>query len=167
MPIEQINLFADGESKNIRLYEIHDKSVDDWIAERHYLHCAPAGAVIRLCFKDETQRILGCMMWGRPTSRRIDQKKILELTRMCFIDDTEPFIESRCLAMARKHIRKHYPRIKGIIAYSSTGRGHEGTIYEADGWFEMSSDKYGGTWENRENRVSRDLSRKIRWVRTP
>lgn len=167
MPIEQIKLAPDGESKNIRLYIEHDKTVDDWIAAHHYLQSVPAGAVIRMCFKDQRQNVLGCMMWGRPTSRKNDQEKILELTRMCFIDETMPFIESHCLSMARKYIRKHHQGVMGVIAYSSTGAGHEGTIYEADGWFELGSGRGGGSWESRENRINRDLSRKLRWVRTP
>lgn len=167
MPIDQMRLFPDGESKNVRLYIEHDKTVDQWLIERHYLHCVPAGAVFRMCFKDDAGRVVGCMMWGRPTSRKIDQERILELTRMHFIDDTPPFIESHCLAMARKYIRKHNNRIKGIIAYSSTGAGHEGTVYEADGWFELGSGRGGGSWESRENRTNRDLSKKIRWVRSP
>lgn len=164
--IEQIKLFPDAEHKNIRLYEEHDTTVDKWIIEHHYLHSVPAGAIIRLCFKDNSERVVGCMMWGRPSSRKLDQVEILELTRMCFLDDTEQFIESKCLGMARKHIRKHYSRVKGLIAYSSTGQGHEGIIYMADNWYQLGGSK-GGSWENRENRVNRDLSLKIRWTRSP
>lgn len=123
--IEQARLFAEEEHKGVRLYVEHDTSVDEWLKENHYLHSTPAGAILRLCFKDEAGRVIGCMMWGRPTSRKIDQTAILELTRMCFVDDTPPFVESKCLGMARKHIRKHYGQIKGLIAYSSTGAGHE------------------------------------------
>jgi hypothetical protein len=166
MPIEQITLFSDGENKNIHLYIERDTTVDDWIIEHHYLHSTPAGAVIRMCFKDRAHRIIGRMMWGRPTSRKLDQEKILELTRMCFISDTPPFVESQCLAMARKHIRRHHNGTKGIIAYSSTGAGHEGTIYAADGWFKLGGGR-GGNWETRDNRTNRDLSLKHRWVRSP
>lgn len=62
--IEQARIFADGERKGIRLYVEHDTSVDDWIREKHYLHSTPAGAILRLCFKDENGRVIGCMMWG-------------------------------------------------------------------------------------------------------
>jgi len=87
---------------------------------------------------------------------------------MCFVDDTESYIESKALAAARKYIRKHYPHIKGLIAYSSTEMQHEGTIYKADGWFKVSESKSrGGSWENRPNRTNRDLSTKIVFVRTP
>ena len=99
-------------------------------------------------------------------SRKIDQNAILELTRMCFIDDTPPFVESKCLGMARKYIRKHYGTVKGLIAYSSTGAGHEGIIYKADNWYALGGSA-GGNWENRGNRTNRDLSQKIRWTRSP
>ncbi|WP_277669038.1 XF1762 family protein [Caproiciproducens galactitolivorans] len=164
--IEQYCLFSDAERKGIKLYIEHDTSVDEWICKNHYLHSTPAGAIIRMCFKDQTQRVIGCMMWGRPTSRKIDSDAILELTRMCFIDETPPFVESQCLGMARKHIRKYYNKIKGLIAYSSTGAGHEGIIYKADNWYMLGGSK-GGSWENRENRTNRDLSLKIRWTRSP
>lgn len=105
-------------------------------------------------------------MWGRPVARGLDQARLLELTRMYFIDDTPPFIESRALGMARSYIRKHLPDVKGVLAYSSTGEGHEGTVYEADGWFSVGhSGKVG--WDSRPGRTVRDESPKIRWVRSP
>lgn len=164
--INQEKLYADAEHKGIRMYEEHDTSVDAWIKDKHYLKSTPAGAILRLCFKDEAGRVLGCMMWGRPTSRKIDQARLLELTRMCFIDDTPRFIESKCLGMARKYIRKHLCNINGLIAYSSTGAGHEGTIYRADNWYILGGSA-GGNWESREGRTSRDLSPKVRWTRSP
>lgn len=164
--IEQSCLFANAERKGIQLYIMRDVSVDDWIRENHYLQSVPAGAIIRMCFKDASHRVLGCMLWGHPTARKLGQESILELTRMCFIDDTPPFVESQCLSMARKHIRKHHSRIKGLIAYSSTGAGHEGTVYKADNWYELGISK-SASWETRPGRTNRDLSVKVRWTRSP
>ncbi|PYI57046.1 hypothetical protein DLM86_00940 [Paenibacillus flagellatus] len=108
------------------------------------------------------------MMWGRPTARTIDQDSMLELTRMYLIDGTEPFAESKALALARKHIRKHMPGIKGLVSYSSTGQGHEGTIYKADGWFPIGKTrKRREGWSSRPDRADRDLAQKVRWVRSP
>lgn len=164
--IDQCTLFAHETKNRICLHIQHDISVDHWIAERHYLKSAPAGAIIRMCFKDREQNVIGCMMWGHPTARKIDQKSILELSRMYFVDDTERFVETQCLSMARKHIRKHYRSIKGLIAYSSTGAGHEGIIYAADNWYKLGTSK-SASWETRPNRTDRDLSEKTRWTRSP
>lgn len=163
----RINLPEEYSKMHVRLEILHDESIDAWIAERHYLKSTPCGARIRMAFKNRCNEIIGAMMWNRPTARRLDQWKLLELTRMYFIDDTEPFIESHCLGLARKFIRKHYPQVKGLIAYSSTGQQHEGTIYEADGWFQLGVTKNPPSWETREGRKDRDMSDKIRWVRSP
>ena len=155
-----------SKNANLHLCVLHDTSIDRWIKEYHYLQSVPAGAMIRMCFKDDKQNIIGGMLWGHPTSRKLDHKSILELTRMVFVDDTEPFIESRALAMARKHIRKHCPAVKGLIAYSSTGQGHEGIVYKADNWYVLGVSK-SASWQTRPNRADRDLSPKVRWTRSP
>lgn len=150
------------------LKQVHTTEIDTWIKEHHYLKSTPAGAVIRLEFLDDSGDRIGAMMWGRPVSPKVDQVHTLQLTRMCFIDETEHCAESRALGMARKHIRKHYPHIKGLITYASTGLGHEGTIYQADGWFLVSkSDSFRGSWENRLGRTNRDLSAKLKFARSP
>jgi hypothetical protein len=165
MSAVQINMLPNATRGAIQMYIVRDESVDAWIRERHYLRSTPATAIIRMRFEDAAHRIVGCMMWGHPTARRLDQVAILELSRMCFIDDTEPYIESKCLAMARKHIRKYNSRIKGLIAYSSTGQSHEGVVYKADGWYELGRHT-PARWGNRPGRVDRDTSDKIRWTRS-
>ena len=142
----------------------HSTDTDSWIRENHYLHSTPAGAVIRMEFHENGRRI-GAMMWGRNTSPKQDQQNILCLTRMFFVDDAPKNTESKALAMARKHIRKHFPKIKGLVAYSSTGQGHEGTVYQADGWFEVSRSQ--SAKDCREGRKNIDTSAKIKWVRSP
>jgi len=148
--------------------QVHSIEIDKWIRERHYLKSVPAGAVIRLEFLNDVGIRIGAMMWGRPVSPKVDQKHTLELTRMYFIDETEHCTESKAFGMARKHIRKYYPHIKGLIAYSSTAEKHEGTIYKADGWFLISkSNSQNGSWENRPGRTNRDLSIKMKYARSP
>ena len=148
----------------MRLEEVHSVEVDRYITEHHYLHSAPAGARLRLWIKDDSNNIIGAMMWGRPTARTYNQERILELTRMFMVDDTEPYAESKALAMARKLIRKQLPQVKGLISYSSTGEHHKGTIYEADGWFAVGMIE-AKAW-NKKDRANIDVSKKIRWVRS-
>ena len=172
---------------DLHIKVVHDKSVDEYITKYHYLHSAGIAPVIRMWFIRgdfeqfiDTNKKLGAMIWGNAVSRYLNdynENKILELRRMYFIDDTEKNIESKALAMARRYIRKQHPHIKGIISYSSTGEGHEGTIYSADNWFVVSSFKsngsHGGAWsrDNADNKhkkiIDRDNSRKICWARSP
>ena len=37
----------------MRLNVVHSEEIDKWIAEHHYLHSTPAGAVIRMEFVDD------------------------------------------------------------------------------------------------------------------
>lgn len=150
------------------MQQVHSQELDCWLKERHYLHSTPAGAILRLEFLDDDRVRIGAMMWGRPVSPKVDQIHILELTRMYFIDEAPKNTESRALSMARKYIRKHYPHILGLIAYSSTAEGHQGTIYQADGWFKISETQSPhGTWQNRPGRYDRDLSIKLKFARSP
>ena len=152
--------------KDLILNIAHTTELDSWIKERHYLHSTPAGAVIRMEFLGEDGQRIGAMMWGRNTSPKQDQHNQLCLTRMFFIEETEQFVESKALGMARKHIRKHYPNIKGLVAYSSMGEGHEGTVYKADGWFTVSTTR-ANSRDCRANRQNIDTSSKSKWVRSP
>lgn len=121
---------------NIHLKIEHSREIDEWIRQHHYLGTVPAGAVLRMRFIDDaTGETVGGMLWGRNPSPKQDQYNQLCLTRMYFVDNTERYIESHALSMARKYIRKHMPKIKGVVAYSSTGACHEGIVYQADGWF--------------------------------
>jgi hypothetical protein len=145
----------------VRIEVSHSKELDRWVKQRHYLNSTPAGAKLRLWILDDKGERIGAMMWGRPNARRLDQISLLELTRMYMVDETEPNAESKALALARKYIRKNMPEIKGLIAYSSTGQGHEGTIYKADNWFELGRNKVSAKgWSNREGRENRDSSEK-------
>ena len=150
----------------MRLNILHTIELDSWIKGHHYLHSTPAGAVIRMEFLDDSGQRIGGMMWGRNPSPKQNQQNQLCLTRMFFVDDTERFVESKALSMARKYIRKYYPQIKGLVAYSSSGEGHEGVVYAADGWFEVSRTR-NNMRDTRENRKNIDTSSKIKWVRSP
>lgn len=82
-----------------------------------------------------------------------------------FLDDTEPYVESRALGMARKYIRKHLPDVKGVVSYASIGEGHTGTVYKADGWFEVSRSRENAK-DFRPDRKNIDTSAKIKFVRS-
>lgn len=168
----------------------HHTKTDNWIRQHHYLHCTPAGAKIRMEFYipyleacqlqrggeletellevQEGKCLVGAMLWGRPTSRHINQKTILELTRCYFLDFMPKNTESKGLSKARAWIRKNCPEIKGLIAYSSSAERHNGSIYLADGWFKIAETQSPyASWETRENRTNRDLSVKYKFARSP
>jgi hypothetical protein len=144
------------------------RELKNWIKAHHYLKSTPPSSVCMLEFTELGCRI-GAAMIGRPASRNIDAGKILELTRMYFIDDTPANTESRALGMLRKFIRTWFPGIKLLVSYSDPEAGHAGTIYAADNWapFGRTKRTIGKGWESRNGRRITRREAKQRWVRTP
>lgn len=139
-----------------------------WIKERHYTKRTPPWVVLALEFQVSAQ-VVGAMILGRTSARKIDQSKILELTKMYFVDEMPVNTESRGLAMMRKYVRIWLPNIRLLVAYSDPSVGHEGKVYEADGWaqFGQTGKKTGHGWKSRPNRNEDPVTSKLRWVRTP
>lgn len=139
-----------------------------WVKELHYLKSTPPGFVHVLEFT-EGRDLIGAMLLGRPSSRALDASRILELTRVYFVDEAPKNTESQGLSMMRRHVRVWLPGVRLLLAYSDPAQGHAGTIYEADGWapFGMTSHKTGYGWRSRPNRSDDPVSPKLRWVRTP
>lgn len=144
------------------------RELREWIKARHYSQGAPPCYTVALEFMSGSERI-GAMLLDRPTSRTFDADRVLELTRMYFVDEAPTNTESRGLAMMRRFVRTWLPNIRLLLAYSDPAAGHSGTVYEADGWapFGMTTHKTGYGWRSRPNRNTDPVGPKQRWVRTP
>lgn len=142
-----------------------------WVALNHYLECAPPGFGFIFEFCEGTE-LVGAHIWGIPQAReKYNPDTVVQLYRVFFIDDTEHCVESQSLAMARKHIRTWMQHIRLVLSYSDPSVGHEGTIYDADGWCSIGKTKkrsdYGFQTHKGRPRTIKDISSKVIWVRTP
>jgi len=151
-----------------RTQPTESRELSAWIKQRHYTQRCPPGFVLALEFTCGSQRV-GGMLLGRCAARKIDPATILELTRMYFIDEMPLNTESRGLSMMRRHIRTWLPAVRLLVAYSDSSVGHEGKVYEADGWaqFGQTGKKTGYGWKSRPDRNDDPVTSKLRWVRTP
>ncbi len=87
-------------------------------------------------------KLEGAMSFGPP----LDKRKVLplvegtawtgmlELNRMAFSDRLPRNSESRCMAVAFRLIKKHYPHIEWILSFSDGTQCGDGTIYRASGF---------------------------------
>lgn len=126
-----------------------------FVEQHHYLGYAPPGA--RACLGVwYGGRLMGVLMFGRPSARLEDQHNTLELTRMVLLDECPRNSESRALALATMWIRKNMHEIRRLIAYSDPAQGHEGTVYRAVGW-RLIGRTTGGRW-SRSGRQRRDAA---------
>lgn len=127
------------------------------------------GRVVHLYEFIDGRRLVGGMLLGRPSAKSYDPDLILQLHRMFFVDETEHCIESHALSIMRRRVRVWLPNIRGLLSYSDPTEGHEGTVYEADGWcpLGLTDEKWGHGWNSRKGRKDQKASRKMRWFRTP
>lgn len=58
----------------------------------------------------------------------------IELNRMAFSELLPKNSESRCIAVALRLIKKHYPHIKWVISFADGCQCGDGTIYRASGF---------------------------------
>lgn len=59
---------------------------------------------------------------------------MIELNRMAFSDRLPRNSESRCLSIAFRLIKKHYPHIEWVLSFSDGCQCGDGTIYRASGF---------------------------------
>jgi len=140
------------------------KKVDHIIERNHYLHSVPdPPAKHRYVITFGLSGVVGAAFWGKPVARMEDQENTVELLRFWTSDTTPKNTESKALGkMMRDMEDKGYDR---MIAYSSSGEDHEGTIYKATNWELSKETSRSGTWENRSNRNDRDKADKKKFVK--
>ena len=128
-------------AKDIIVKPIKSNIANDFVKKNHY-----SGKVVpnsQLHFGCFLNGILGGVMSFGPST---DKKKLqglvkntgwndfIELNRMAFSDLLPKNSESRCLSVAIKLIKKHYPNIKWIISFADGCQCGDGTIYRASGF---------------------------------
>jgi hypothetical protein len=70
----------------------------------------------------------------RPLVNNTTWNGFLELNRMAFSDLLPRNSESRCMAVAFRLIKRHYPHIEWVVSFSDGTQCGDGTIYRASGF---------------------------------
>ena len=110
--------------------------IKDFIQEWHYSKNIN-GVISDYCFKLlDGDKLIGAMIFGRLAmagtwKKYVDsQEKIIELRRLCCIDETPKNTESYFIGRCLRWL-KHNTKIEKIISYADPEYGHCGTIYKA------------------------------------
>jgi hypothetical protein len=131
-----------GKAKQIIVKPIGAADARAFVKKNHY-----SGKVVQnsnLHFGCFLNGILGgVMQFGHSINKKGTIKLVkntswngfLELNRMAFSDLLPRNSESRCIAIAMKLIRKHYPHIKWVISFADGCQCGDGTIYRASGFY--------------------------------
>lgn len=119
----------------VRLVERND--IKDFIESWHYSKSIN-GCISDYCFALYSQNDImkGAMFYGRFAManqwKRFcdDHTKVIELRRLCCVDDTPKNAESFFIGKSLRLLRKHW--MSGIVvSYADKEHGHDGTIYKA------------------------------------
>ena len=95
-------------------------------------------------FFDKNEKLVGVACYGFPVGRRvvgsifkeeiIENKNVLELTRLFIHDGYGKNIESHVISASFKWMKKYAPNIKVLISYADPEQSHDGAIYQATNW---------------------------------
>jgi hypothetical protein len=128
-------------AKHIIIKPITSQAANDLVKRVHYSGKVVNNSVLHFgAYLDGN--LEGAMSFGGS----IDKRKVLplvsgtswngmlELNRMAFSDRLPRNSESRCMAIAFKMIKKHYPHIEWVLSFADGCQCGDGTIYRAAGF---------------------------------
>ena len=113
------------------------KEIKDFIEKWHYSHNIN-GLRSDYCFKliDKNNNIIGAMIYGKMAMANCwkkygnNENDVIELRRLCCVDDTPKNTESYFIGYTLKYLRDN-TNIKTVIFYADNTFGHIGVIYKA------------------------------------
>lgn len=128
---------AKGSVKQFKVEVCERKEIVDFIETYHYSKNVN-GLKTNYCFKllDKDNVIIGAMLYGKIGMANVWKKyattenELIELKRLCCIDNTPKNTESYFIGYTLRWLKKN-TEIKTIISYADQTYNHTGTIYKA------------------------------------
>lgn len=128
--------------KRYEVKRVDCKTAKEYIRKHHYSHGshnAPSPCYALY----EKDAIIGCLMFATPCSEAVRSSifgseykdSVIELHRLHILDITPKNTESWFIARCLKLLKEDRPQTKAIISFSDTTEGHNGTIYQASGFY--------------------------------
>jgi len=139
--------------KDIILKPISSKVARPFVRRHHYSGKVVNNSQLHIgAFLDD--KLHGVMQFGPSLDKRKIQglvegtkwHEFLELNRMAFDDYLPRNSESRCIAIAMKLIKKHFPQIKWVVSFADATQCGDGTIYRASGFVLTGIKKNNQIW---------------------
>lgn len=122
--------------KDFTVVRCERSEIKDFIEKWHYSKSIN-GLMSDYCFKlMDGDELIGAMIYGRFAMANVWKKygenseDVIELRRLCCIDDTPKNTESYFIGNTLRWLKKN-TKIKTVISYADPEYGHEGVIYRA------------------------------------
>lgn len=140
--------------------------IKDFVEQNHYsktMNGVNSTICFKLTFQDE---IIGAAVFGRLGMANNWKKfasnpeAVLELRRLCCVDDTVRNAESYFIGKMLKYLKKH-TNYEIVVSYADENENHKGTIYKASNFKYLGLSK-GGKRIKFGDRVYHDKSPRTR-----
>lgn len=121
--------------------------ITGFVKRNHYSKSICRGTKYVFCLHD-SKKIIGVAVFGTPVGRNCQAKysttgkPLLELKRLCLIDDTPKNSESWFIAKCMK-ILKSEKQFDGILSYADPAKKHTGIIYKASNFDYLGQQDHG------------------------
>lgn len=122
--------------KEMKVSLCERKEIREFIEKWHYsrnINGLKSSYCFKLTYNDE---IIGAMIYGRLGMASVWKRyaetelEVMELRRLCCIDDTPKNTESYFIGHTLRWLKKNSPT-KTVVSYADPFHGHAGTIYKA------------------------------------
>lgn len=126
-----------GLKNNYSIKRISYKEAMEIVVEKHYLHRKSKCSYSFGLFKNDSEEILGVVVYGIPASYTLckglcgqeESKNVYELTRL-WVDDSVPKNgESFLIGNTIKQLDKEI-----VVSFADTKESHIGMVYQASNW---------------------------------
>lgn len=148
-------------NKTLHAVPIELREANDFVNKLHRHHEAVHRDKFRCGAADETGKLRAIVQAARPTSRRLDDGKTIEVVRLCSdgYENACSFLYSR---MARVAAELGYKKIITYILETESG-----TSLKASGWKCENECCGGGSWNvpSRPRETTAPQCKKQRWVK--
>lgn len=118
--------------------ECSKSEIAAFIEEHHYSKNVK-GVTASICFRvDRDRELVGAAIFGPPAMKQTQDKysdrklRMLELRRLCFIDDTPKCTESKMIGLMLRKLAKR--GIERVLSYCDPNHGHYGISYRGAGF---------------------------------
>lgn len=146
----------------VRVVHVELKEANDFVARLHRHHKPVVGHRFSVGVEDSSGRLVGVAIVGRPVARKTDQRRVVEVLRLC-TDGSRNACSVLYSACARAAKALGYEKIQTFILDSEPG-----TSLKASGW-SLDGTSPGGNWNGRGGRARREdqpQNPKQRWAKT-
>jgi hypothetical protein len=122
--------------KQFIVKQVNRADIKEFIEQNHYSKSIN-GCISDYCFALYSgNKMIGAMFYGRMAMKNqwkrfsTNEGDVIELRRLCCVDDTPKNTESFFIGKTLKWLKKN-TSIKIVVSYADAEHGHQGTIYKA------------------------------------